>query len=65
MPIAMSNVLNLPLSIVTSESHTPIISICPRQAINGSLPIMLAYTSYGAGHYDAVVAAKQLNSTTG
>lgn len=45
MPIAMSNILNLPMCIITSESHTPVISICPRQAVTGSVPIMLAYTS--------------------
>ena len=65
MPIAMSNVLNLPLCIITSESHTPVISICPQQAITGSLPIILAYTSTGPGHYDAMVSANKQNGTTG
>ena len=65
MPIAMSNVLNLPMCIITSESHTPVISICPRQAVTGSVPIMLAYTSSGPGHYDAIATTKQLNNDTG
>ena len=65
MPMAMSNVLNLPLCIITSESHTPVISVCPLRTVSGSVPVMLAYTSSGPGHYDALVSMKPLSNSTG
>lgn len=55
MPLAMTNVLGIPLAIITTESHTPIISVCPQDQIRMGAPIFLAYTSYGLGHYDAAV----------
>lgn len=65
MPMAMSNVLNLPLCISTSESHTPVISVCPLRTVSGSVPIMLAYTSSGPGHYDTLFSMKPLSNSTG
>jgi hypothetical protein len=55
MPIAMSNVLRIPIAIITSEAHTPLINICPQESIACCIPIFLAYTSLGGGHYDAAV----------
>ena len=65
MPMAMSNVLNLPLCNITSESHTPVISVCPLRTVSGSVPIMLAYTSSVPCHYDALVSMKPLSNSTG
>ena len=56
MPIAMANVLRMPIVIVTSESHTPLISVCPEETILYSTPLFLAYNRLGAGHYDAAVS---------
>jgi hypothetical protein len=56
MPIAMANVLRIPIVIVTSESHTPLISVCPEETILYSTPLFLTYSRLGAGHYDAAVS---------
>lgn len=55
MPIAMANVLHMPLAIVTSEPHSPLISICPSGSLITDLPLFLAYNSFGPGHYDGAV----------
>lgn len=55
MPIAMANVLNIPLTIISSQPHTPILSVCPERTIPNATPIFLAYNSFGPGHYDAAV----------
>ncbi|XP_028410080.1 uncharacterized protein LOC114532711 [Dendronephthya gigantea] len=54
MPMAMANVLGIPLGIITSEPSTPIINVCPRGFVMTATPIFLAYTSSGPGHYNAV-----------
>ena len=56
MPIAMANVLRMPIVIVTSESHTLLISVCPEETILYSTPLFLAYNRLGAGHYDVAVS---------
>lgn len=61
MPLAMTNVLGIPLAIITTESHTPIISVCPQDRIRTGAPMFLAYTSYGLGHYDAAVFRSETN----
>ena len=55
MPMAMANVLHMPLAIVTSEPHSPLISICPSGSPITGLPLFLAYNSFGAGHYDGAI----------
>ena len=65
MPMAMSNPLNFPLCVITSESHTPVISVCPLRTVSGSVPVILAYTSSGPGHYDALVSVEPLSNSTG
>jgi len=55
MPMAMANVLHMPLAIVTLEPHSPLISICPSGSPITGLPLFLAYNSFGAGHYDGAI----------
>jgi hypothetical protein len=54
MPMAMANLLGIPLAIITSEPSTPLISVCPRGFVATPIPIFLAYISSGPGHYNAV-----------
>ena len=53
MPLVMSNVLGIPIIIITSMLCTPFICLNPRQNVFPAI-IYLAYHQYGAGHYDAV-----------
>ena len=55
MPMAMSNILQMLLVIITSEPHTRLISVCPQQPILSSSPLFLAYNSLGVGHYDVAL----------
>ena len=60
MPIAMSNVSQMPLVILTSEPHLPLISVFPQQLVLSSSPMFLAYTLLGVGHYDAALPTNEL-----
>ena len=40
MPIAMANVLQMSIVIVTSEAHTPLISVCPEEAFSSQRTII-------------------------
>jgi hypothetical protein len=53
--MAMSNILQMLLVIITSEPHTRLISVCPQQPILSSSPLFLAYNSLGVGHYDVAL----------
>lgn len=55
MPMAMANVLRIPIIIITSEVHTPLINVCPEEAVLHNVPLFLAYNHLGVGHYDAAV----------
>lgn len=55
MAMAMANVLHMPLAVVTSEPHSPLISVCPSGSPITDLTLFLAYNSFGAGHYDGAV----------
>ena len=54
MPLAASNVLQIPIVVLTAMSNFPMIPICPRDIILNDTPIFLAYDMNFAGHYDAV-----------
>ena len=53
MPLAMANVLQLPIVLITSAQNMPIVTVTPRSIICET-SIILAYTQRGAGHYDAI-----------
>lgn len=62
MPMAMANVLHMPFAIVTSEPHSPLIGVCPSGNPIIDLPLFLAYTSFGVGHYnEAVIVTKDVS----
>ena len=47
-----SNVLKIPVIVVTSNRSTPVVPFMPDQPLCQT-PIYVAYHYYGAGHYDA------------
>ena len=53
MPLAMANVLCLPIVIMTPMENLPVLPITPRECIQ-CMPIFIAFDQSGAGHYDAV-----------
>lgn len=52
MPLALSNVLHLPIVIFTSIENFPVIAISQRHQLPEVQPLYLAYTQQGPGHYD-------------
>ncbi len=69
MPLAMANVLQMPIFILTPHYLTPFISVFPRQHADCVQPLMLAYDNTGPGHYDAlkvkVNQSEQTDTTSG
>ncbi|CAH3193843.1 unnamed protein product [Porites evermanni] len=53
MPLAMANILQMPIVLITSAQNMPIVTITPRR-ITDEVSVVLAYTQRGVGHYDAV-----------
>ena len=62
VPLALANVLKIPLMILSTEHNVPFIDICPRTVLTGANAIFLAHYSAEAGHYNALIP---LNQTTG
>ena len=60
MPLAMANVLQLPIVLTTSAQNMPIVTVTPRSIIHEA-SIVLAYTQRGAGHYDALTERLPVN----
>ena len=61
--MAMSNILGIPIAIVTAEPSQPLVNVCPRESADTPTPIFLAYNSAGPGHYDAI--SRISNATLG
>ena len=55
MPLALTNILKLPLMILSTEHNVPFIDICPRSVMTGAAPIFLARYNAGAGYYNAII----------
>ena len=55
MPLALANVLGMPLVILSLDHFTHFLDICPREVKCGVFPIYLCYYSTGGGHYDALL----------
>lgn len=53
MPLAMANLLKLPLVMISQMESLPVIPITPWETIY-CLPIFIAFDHSGAGHYDAL-----------
>ena len=47
-----SNVLRIPIIIITSSRSTPVVPLVPDRSLSNT-PIYIAFHYYGAGHYDA------------
>lgn len=58
-PLAMANVLNLPLYILTSAHNNLFLSVVPRSNVNSNIAIYLSYNQNGPGHYDILVSKSQ------
>ena len=56
LPVAMANLLNIPILIFTTVHNMPIVYVAPRAGFSRDAVIYLSYTQQGAGHYDALVA---------
>ena len=54
MPLALANVLGMPLVILSLDHFTHFLDICPREVKCGVFPIHLCHYSTGGGHYDAL-----------
>jgi hypothetical protein len=55
MPLALANVLGMPLVILSTQNFSPFLDICPREVKHSVLPIYLCYYPNGGGHYDALI----------
>ena len=52
MPLALANVLRLPIVLFTSIENFPVVVVNPRQQVPDAEPLFLAYQQQGPGHYD-------------
>ena len=62
MVLSIANALHATIIVFSSIQYQPVIVITPRTQ-KVKIPLMLAYTQFGAGHYDAVMAKMQDTST--
>ena len=60
MLLSLSNALGLPIIVLSSAMHHPLINITPRH-IRVAVPLYVAYNQYGAGHYDSLVVSSTSN----
>ena len=66
-PLALANVLHVPLVTMSSIENFPVIPVIPRENLTNA-PMYITYQRIGAGHYDAKIETHQepvaLPSTT-
>ena len=62
VPLAMSNILQIPLVIFTSMENYPITQVIPRTRVLSEVPIYLAYNHGGSGHYNLAVEVTRTQS---
>ena len=55
VPLALANILHLPLMILTARNARVFTDICPRFLITAAEPIFLVHYTDGPGHYNALV----------
>lgn len=61
MALAMANVLKMPIKIFSSWENYPIITIPPRQQLDGMPRLLLSFNAAGIGHYDYVCRENDLS----
>lgn len=64
MPLAMSNILQIPLVIFTSMENYPITQVIPRTRVLSKVPIYLAYNHGDSGHYNLAVEVTRTQSNS-
>lgn len=62
---ALANCLHIPFVVLTTMKNFPIITIFPEELLDdkSNISIYVAFTSEGAGHYNALVSNSQSSST--
>ena len=65
VPLALSNILKVPLVIMSSLEHYPVIPILPREIPLSRTPLYIVHLRIGAGHYDAAIDNPLLPRETG
>lgn len=53
MALAMANLINLPIVVITQMESMSVVPVTPRETLQ-CLPIFVAFDHAGVGHYDAV-----------
>lgn len=64
VPLAMSNILQVPLVIFTSMENYPITHVIPRTRVLSEVPIYLAFSHSDSGHYDLAVEGNRTESNS-
>lgn len=64
IPLAMSNILQMPIVIFTSMENYPVTHVIPRGRVLCEVPLFLAYDHRGSGHYNLVVEETTADSGT-
>lgn len=64
VPLAMSNILQIPLVIFTSMENYPITQVIPRRRVLSEIPIYLAYNHGDSGHYNLAVEVNRTQSNS-
>lgn len=63
MPLAIANLLKIPVVNMTQMEHLPVIPVSPRESLQ-SLPIFVASEHSGTGHCDAVHHITKIQPST-
>lgn len=64
VPLAMSNILQMPIVIFTSMENYPVTHVIPRGRVLSEVPLYLSYDHSGSGHYNLVVEETTADSGT-
>ncbi|XP_028418771.1 uncharacterized protein LOC114544301 [Dendronephthya gigantea] len=59
MPLGLSNVLQIPILVLSTQNLVPFYEIYPRSSIGNGEAILLTFNHGGPGHYDALVHKNQ------
>ena len=56
LPLTMTNILRIPIFILTTVHNMPFVPVIPRRNIDNHQVIFLSYNQEGPGHYDALTS---------
>lgn len=59
MALAIANLLNLPIVLITQMESMSVVPVTPRETLQ-CLPIFVAFDHSGEGHYDAVATVQAI-----